>query len=77
MGHYEGAREHYENELRDERERRAHSTYEHLRSVGRLTDDKIKDAIVYLLRESTSFGNLKTEADVHIRRLEGQPGFED
>lgn len=76
MGHYDDCRAEDDKRRREENERRVEEGYQRLRSSGKLTDDKLKDAVLYLLRESTSFGSLKTEADIHIRRLEGRIGFE-
>lgn len=76
MGHYDSAREAEDDRERAAEERILASSYEDMLSSGRLTEDKLKDAVIYLLKECQSFSSIKREAKIHLRRLQGEAGFE-
>lgn len=76
MGHYDGARDAEEERERAAEERILASSYEDMLKSGRLTEDKLKDAVIYLLKECQSFSSIKREAKIHLRRLKGDEGFE-
>lgn len=76
MGHYDSCYEADEEDRRKERERELKSKYERMLSEGDLTQEKLKDAVLYLLESQRQYGGLPQEADIHKRRLTNSQGFE-
>lgn len=76
MGHYDSAREAEEDRDRAAEEIRIRSNYHDMLARGSLGEDKLKDAVIYLLGECQSFGTIKRDAEIHRRRLTGREGFE-
>jgi hypothetical protein len=76
MGHYDSAREAAQERDNQIEECAIASSYESLLSSGRLSDDKLRDAVIYLLGECQSFSTVKREAEIHRRRLQSRAGFE-
>jgi hypothetical protein len=76
MGHYDAAYEAEEERERKMAESDIASIYRDMLARGSLSDDKLKDAVIYLLGECQSFSRVKREAEIHRRRLQGRVGFE-
>lgn len=76
MGHYDDCYAHDEEKARQAHERGVRAKYEKMLEKTDLTDDKLKDAVLYLLGCKWKHGSIPEEADIHIRRLEGREGFE-
>jgi hypothetical protein len=74
MGHYDSCYEADEKEARERHERSVKKTYEDLLGKGKLSDDKVRDAVIYLLKETYDMG-YKPEAEIHLRRLRNDTGF--
>ena len=76
MGHYDACYESDAEEARQEHERRVKAKYEKMLSEKDLTHDKLKDAVLYLLECKWKHGSIPEKADIHIRRLKNEEGFE-
>lgn len=74
MGHYDSCYEADEEEARQRHERSVERTYEEMLASGKLSGDKVRDAVIYLLKQTYNMG-YKPEADMHLRRLRNDPGF--
>jgi hypothetical protein len=76
LGHYDDCYAADEERARLNRERQVASEYEKLLGQEALTEDKLKDALIYILKCQYDRGSLPTLADIHLRRLRGDQGFE-
>jgi len=75
MGHYDDCYERDEEEARQRHEVSVKNQYEKMLAADDLSSDKIRDAVLYLLKCQWKHGSIPVEADIHIRRLEGREGF--